>query len=831
MQTIKDKLLDYRHLGYLAILLVSFIVYNIGNTYSDKEEKILFPLFIFHCVCAIIGFSSRFFVPKGERRGLSTIALLLFLISAYALNRMMIIFYDNTPWFSVLLIITGINLLLFHYVEVLPKKVRVAMGFILGISMMAILYLVCYLLPIYPISIPGLLVLGISIHSFIPAFLLIHVWFLFYEHIRPVRAAMWSMFSGVLLSLVVIIAFTLACNSEVKQLNRIYNRTSAEGVSALPPWAEAAKQMDGNWIEDRVLKSDFIYVIPRWGDFNMFNMPRLNFGETYTHDPLYVIASLFTPTIVASADERIKILETLFDARHEAQVRLWSGEDLYTDYVNTKVRIWPKLHLAYTEKVITVVNPGTGGWRSGTAEAIYTFHLPEGCVVTSLSLWINGKEEKGILTTKEKANEAYTTIVGVEQRDPSLVRWQEGNTVSVRVFPVESQGSRQFKIGFTAPLKASGDKLVYENIYFDGPAPVRAAEDGTIEFATKPISVDVPSAYDGEGTIYKKEGSYKADWDISIGNEALQPNIFSFNGKGYSIKPYELQRNPVQTNAVYLDVNQSWSDKELSEVLTLVGTTPVYVWADERMVEANKKTLNVLQKQRFSLFPIYKITDPANALLITKSTAVSPSLDELEGSEFKKKLSAYLANPALPKIRLLDLGEQLSPYLRSLKEFRVFRYEKGGILLLKVLMDSKTFASDTESDTKVVIEQANIEIEQRKDSVTTGAAPDHLMRLFAYNHILQKAGKGLITGSEGQDSLVAVAQEAYVVSPISSLIVLETQADYDRFNIKDGDNSLKNASMKSNGAVPEPHEWALIIIVLLAFTYVKFRPGWNKVNA
>lgn len=832
MQAIKDKLLDYRHLGYLAILLVSFIVYNIGNTYSSGEDdKILFPLFIFHCVCSIIGFGGRFFMPKEERRGLNTITLLLFLISAYALNRMMVIFYDNAPWFSGLLIITGINLLLFHYAAVLPKKVRVAMGFILGISIIAILYLVCYLLPIYPISVPGLLVLGISIHSFIPALLLIHLWFLFYEHIRPVRAAMWSLCSGILASMIVIISFTILCNNEVKQLNRIYNRTGAEGVSALPPWVEAAKRMDGNWIEERVLKSDFIYIIPNWGSFGLFNMPQLNFEEEYVHDPLYVIASLFTPKIIASADERVKILETLFDARHEAQERLWSGNDLYTDYVNTKVRIWPKLHLAYTEKVITVVNPGTGGWLGGTAEAIYTFHLPEGCVVTSLSLWINGKEEKGILTTKEKADTAYREIVGVEVRDPSLVRWQEGNTVSVRVFPVEYQGSRQFKIGFTAPLKASDDKLVYENIYFDGPDAARAAEDGTIEFATKPLSPEVPSAYNGEGTVYKKEGRYKADWNISIGNEPIQKNTFSFNGKGYFIKPYELKRSPVLTNAVYLDVNRSWSDKDINEVLALVGTTPVYVWADERMVEADRKTLKALQKQRFSLFPVYKIKDAATALLITKSTAVSPSLDELENSEFKTQLSVYLSNPTLPKIRLLDLGEQLSPYLKSLKEFRVFRYEKGGILLLKVLMDSKTFAVDMESANKVVIDQANIEIEQSVDSVTIGATPDHLMRLFAYNHIMQKAGKGLITKSEGQESLVAVAQEAYVVSPISSLIVLETQADYDRFNIKDADNSLKNASMKSNGAVPEPHEWALIILVLLAFTYVKLRPRWNKVNA
>ncbi|WP_173002975.1 XrtN system VIT domain-containing protein [Chitinophaga sp. SYP-B3965] len=829
MQTVKDKLLDYRYLMLVALLLLSFIIYNIGNTYNGNDD-LLTRLFFFHYICAVIAFIARALMNKKERKGFMTPVLLLFLVSAYGLNRVMNIFHENTPWFSVLLVISGINLLLFHYYENLPRSVRAIMCFILGISVVLFIYLSCYLLPVYGMAVPAILALGISVHAFIPILALIHIWHLFYTHIRDdFKAGRWSVLSGFVFSLVVIVVFTMAMNSEVRQLNRIYNRTSAEGVSALPPWVVAANQMDGSWIEERVLKAEFIYILSDWFDWDFFDRSLRNFNDSRLHDPLMVIASGFVPKIIPSDEERIKILEALFDARHEGQERLWSGDDLYTDYVNTKARIWPKLHLAYTEKVITVVNNNGDSWRP--QEAIYTFHLPEGCVVTSLSLWINGKEEKGILTTKEKADTAYKQIVGVESRDPSLVRWQEGNTVSVRVFPVTTKAARQFKIGFTAPLKAGDKELVYENIYFDGPSPAHATEDGTIEFATTPGTLSLPDQYESEGMQYRKEGNYKADWKVTIEKEDIQPHTFSFNGKGYSIKPYVLQRDPVLTNAVYLDINEAWSEKEINEVLQLVGTTPVYVWSGERMVLVDKKVLKNLQKQHFSLFPLYKIKDPANALLITKSTPISPSLDELEGSRFKTELSTWLSQDTVPKIRLLDLGEQLSPYLKSLKEFRVFRYEKGGILLLKILMDTKTFAGDIESDNKVVIDQANIEIEQSADSVTRGDAPDHLMRLFAYNHILQKAGKGLITKSEGQDSLVSIAREAYVVSPISSLIVLESKEDYDRFNIKDSDNSLKNASMKSNGAVPEPHEWALIILVLFSITYVKLRPKWIKVNA
>jgi hypothetical protein len=69
------------------------------------------------------------------------------------------------------------------------------------------------------------------------------------------------------------------------------------------------------------------------------------------------------------------------------------------------------------------------------------------------------------------------------------------------------------------------------------------------------------------------------------------------------------------------------------------------------------------------------------------------------------------------------------------------------------------------------------------------------------------------------------------VSPVSSLVVLETREDYKRFDIKDTDNSLKNASLNGKGAVPEPHEWALIIIAVFVILTIKYKPQLVKRRA
>jgi XrtN system VIT domain protein len=84
---------------------------------------------------------------------------------------------------------------------------------------------------------------------------------------------------------------------------------------------------------------------------------------------------------------------------------------------------------------------------------------------------------------------------------------------------------------------------------------------------------------------------------------------------------------------------------------------------------------------------------------------------------------------------------------------------------------------------------------------------------------MRKIGKDFFNEKHIREDLLQQAQTAYIVSPLSSLIVLETQADYDRFDIKKSKNSLENASLKNAGAVPEPHEWALIIILILSVWY------------
>jgi XrtN system VIT domain protein len=232
-------------------------------------------------------------------------------------------------------------------------------------------------------------------------------------------------------------------------------------------------------------------------------------------------------------------------------------------------------------------------------------------------------------------------------------------------------------------------------------------------------------------------------------------------------------------------------------------------------------------KRPFSLFPIHRITDYQHALLISKSSARSPNLSDLNGSAFARQLQQWL--DAGGHLRLYSIGDQLSPYLRALRETGAFQFEKGDLYTLQSHLHHNDFPVDNVAANEVLIEPAALLIRRTDDSIKTigPTAPDHLLRLFAYRRILQEE-KGHLPGAPDDDDpganerQVQMAQEAGIVSPVSSYVVLESQADYNRFNIQDAKNSLKNASLDGKGSAPEPGEWAILVSILAFFAFVRY---------
>jgi XrtN system VIT domain protein len=815
-------------LGFIAVIFSALALFFLKDITLNRNTSLFEGMFFIHYGAAVVYFFVLFVRFRFDllKQPHIFLWLLLSYISCFSLNRTITIFQETIPWLIVYLVATSSALILYHFLPFFSRPLRYLTFFLLGAGGIMQLYFTIYLLPYLFIGLFGMPFFGISLHTFVPLYLLIATIRLAIKNFSKKEIiAFWV---GVGLPLAFTIYFVVSYSQINSQLTSMYNKSQLQTNTDLPGWVRISQKLPSDWITERVLKTKFVYQAD-WQMDSFLDFGRdigRNFGEVRQHDPLVMLGHYFTPKSgVLSVDERIKILEARHDARHQAQERLWSGKDLTTSNVISNIKIFPQYRLAYTEKTLQIHNNASRSWNN-QQEAIYSFHLPEGSVVSSLSLWINGKEEPAYLTTKNKADSAYKSVVSVERRDPSVVHWQEGNTVSVRVFPCTTAENRQFKIGFTTPLRLEKGKMYYENIYFEGPSPLGSPETVQVVFDKEPQNTNLPLEYKIENGKILHEGLYRTDWQLGFAASTLDKTPFTFNGKSYSLSEYTRQYQSFEPNEVYLDINESWSEAELEAIWKTVKHKPVFVFQESLMKVTEENHLSLfknLKSLKFSLFPLHLITNPDKSLLISKGVANSPDLNDLKNSAFAENLSVFLQNHK--GIRLYNLGNEIAPFLKTLKEFRVFVYDSGDTEKLSKLIKDRQFAVSSETDKTVVLDNTGIQITETPQipSNPSTSSPDHLLRLFAYNDILRKTGQDYFKNDFIRPELIAEAEKANIVTPVSSLIVLETKADYERFDIAASKNSLKNASMHSSGAVPEPHEWLLIGLIVLIMLFL-----WKK---
>jgi XrtN system VIT domain protein len=819
--------------GYI-MLIASFILFVLLDNAELKRDE-FFTVFVIHYLFACF-YGVALLIEKSigvrkswkkENIGKTVVLINMFLISAYALNREIPVFEESTDWLCVYLVCASFTLLSYQYFDKLPRWVNCMQHFFVGSAIVLYVYLAFYIAQIYVIGSVGMLFFGIGGHVFVPVILLATCIVLVHRNETKAMTAYAWLSTGCAVTILVAAAFIVEWSKRVDKIETLANQSVLYAESELPAWLKVGQIIPNDWITERILKSDLVYTTQKdkFGSWNF--MPVISWEEAREHDPLVLLATLRTECTLPGK-ERVKILQAITDARHKANERLWSGDNLVTSYVVTDIDIFPDLRLAYTEKYLTIKNEKRKGRWGNTEEAIYTFQLPEGSVVTSLSLWINGKEEKGILTSQQKASKAYSEIVGVERRDPSVIHWQEGNTVTVRVFPCTPDDERKFKMGITSPLIHDSDEVRYENIAFRGPNPHKAKETTRIRMHGGPAKIELPDSFtkDSKGD-YLMEGEYDPEFEIAFENVPLKTNNrFVFDGFRYGIEPYEPTYQSVALHTIYLDINSSWKKNELDSFKTLVTDKQIFVCHQEefiRLTPENWGLTDELTGRNFSLFPFHRLTATEHTLVVTKGHPLSPQLKDFKDSKFAMGIGNFFASGK--KAYVYNIGTGASTYIRSLRELRALEFANGTTNdLLKLLKDNR-YPETIENDGRVVLHDARMCISKQKidSSSVKSNAPDHLARLFAYNHIMSKVGVNFFKADYTDEVLVDEAATAYVVSPVSSLIVLETQEDYKRFGIADKDNSLHNAAKQSSGAVPEPHEWALIILFVLFVVFLKIR--------
>ncbi|MGN6421443.1 MAG: XrtN system VIT domain-containing protein, partial [Pseudobacter sp.] len=740
----QDQLFTLGLITLAVVLALFWLPFKLDGRPLQGVFVVNFGLAILYLI--IILFSGRL---RKDRNGLPPffLFLLVSLVSAYTLNREIEIFDVSADWLSALLAISSINYIAIFWYNEMPRWMKFLHVVLLCLSLCLFVYLAIYLIPQYLVSAVIFWVLLLPMHTFVPLLFVIYTIFWLRRIADNNRKTGITILSTLGTAAAGVVLYLVSWAMHVSEINRYYREAENNKNGTLPVWVKAAAKIPANPLTERILKTDtrFATIKPvRDGESLFWNIPSVRRNNEFRHDPLICIATAFGFRLEMPVEDRVQMLQAVFNERHQAEERLWSGDELYTEEVDSKINIWPQYRIAYTDMTIKVAcRYEEMRWRP-EQEAIYSFNLPEGSAVTALSLWIDGNESPGILTTKSKADSAYKTIVGREARDPSVLHWQEGNRVSVRVFPVFPGSFRRFRVGITTPLQMNNGKMEYQSVAIEGPSQLMAKGPVSVRMMGESDNLETPPGFKiSRDKAMRFNGRFKHGWSISMAPVEMATGVpFHFNGHSYSVKPYQHQRAPFQAGKIYLDINKAWTMEEYEAALQLPGKHEFFVAEDEQLVQVTEENrirlFKGLHKRQFSLFPVHNIKVSDSALLITKGPEQSPNLNELKGTTFLEELKTYLAPK--PRLRLFCIDGALQPYLRSLKEYRVFHYDQGSMDDCSLLLARKEFSMDIENDNQVVIDHSNMMITRKDDSVNVKSdAPDHLMRLFAYNHIMQQA--------------------------------------------------------------------------------------------
>lgn len=300
--------------AYSAVWLLFYYVWH--EKRLGREVIFLTVLNVAWLVIAVI--------MKGLKRGsplrrkITAVWLCMFMLSALWANSIVYrAFVSSAGWYTIALLLIWLNTFLLSYFDDIPEHIREIQAFVLGITTWILLYLIMYLLPVYPFALMASFLFGISLTAFAPLALTWYNWRTIRHMLWPHSRYRWAFLLGAGVSLMIVISFCIYFGVVQHNIERRYQQL-AGSADVEAPEAALAHELSGSFMEKRVLKAGIVYTTP------LFCPPGALYGADETwdvemynkgiHDPLVMIATFFCGESSIPPGEK------------EVMVRLMSGE-------------------------------------------------------------------------------------------------------------------------------------------------------------------------------------------------------------------------------------------------------------------------------------------------------------------------------------------------------------------------------------------------------------------------------------------------------------------------------------------------------------------------
>ena len=188
---------------------------------------------------------------------------------------------------------------------------------------------------------------------------------------------------------------------------------------------------------------------------------------------------------------------------------------------------------------------------------------------------------------------------------------------------------------------------------------------------------------------------------------------------------------------------------------------------------------------RANHFPLYQLPPTGKVLLVTAGEDIAMPLSRTKGGLFYKKTRNYLADRREPLL-LASVNGRISRYFYSLEETESVKAVAHSRRELFALLKKAEVSLPLNDDTHYSLPRAGLtlKLESRKHPLVKSESNDALARMVFYRRIMRKLGRRYFQKDSDNKDLFKLAETAMIVTPVTSLVVLESEADYKRFGIK-----------------------------------------------
>jgi tetratricopeptide (TPR) repeat protein len=194
--------------------------------------------------------------------------------------------------------------------------------------------------------------------------------------------------------------------------------------------------------------------------------------------------------------------------------------------------------LAFTELHLTFDNP-----EDRRLEGTFTITLPEGAALSRFAMRLGDVWQEGEVVEKQAARQAYEDFLHRRQ-DPALLEQAAGNQFSARVFPIPPRGRKELIVSYSQEIKGGQSWSL----------PLR----GLPELGRLDVTVTRAADRDPLASLHREGVTPEADFTLDPGLLGKSPGLRSGNLVLARVRPLpEVEPDPLGATLVLVDTSGS----------------------------------------------------------------------------------------------------------------------------------------------------------------------------------------------------------------------------------------------------------------------------------